>query len=101
MSNSMQFLLVANLHPDALDSRRHPNINLLLQEEQAHARKSYMDGSIRQIWLQSPGPGAVALLEANSLDDARKVALSFPLAQAGLLDVNVVALTPYPGFNGA
>jgi hypothetical protein len=101
MSYSMQFLLVANLQPDALDSTRHPDIGRLLQEEQAHARTSYMNGSIRQIWLQSPGPGAVALLEASSLDDARIVALSFPLAQAGLLSVNVIALTPYAGFGSA
>jgi len=100
MSNSMQFLMVGNLQPDALDSSRHPNIKRLLQEEQAHARKAYMDGSIRQIWLQSPGPGAVALLEANSLDEARRLALSFPLAQAGLLSVNVIAVTPYAGFGG-
>jgi len=98
MSNSMQFLMVGNLQADALDSGRHPDIKRLLQEEQAHARKAYMDGSIRQIWLQSPGPGAVALLEANSLDDARRLALSFPLAQAGLLNVSVIALTSYAGF---
>lgn len=98
MSTSMQFLMVGNLQPDALDSGRHPNINRLLQEEQAHARKAYMDSSIRQIWLQSPGPGAVALLEANSLEDARRLALTFPLAKAGLLSVNVIALIPYAGF---
>lgn len=96
----MQFLMIGNLPPDALDSSRHPDIKRLLQEEQAHAKKSYMDGSIRQIWLQSPGPGAIALLEANSIEDARKFALSFPLAQAGLLNVNVIALTPYAGFGG-
>ena len=101
MGDSQQFLLVATLAPDALDRGRHPNINELLQEEQSHARKAYMDGSIRQIWLQSPGPGAVALLEANSLDDACRVALSFPLAQAGLLKVNVIALIPYSGFGAA
>lgn len=98
MSKSMQFLLVANLRPDAPDNGQHPDFSHLLQEEQAHTRKAYMDGSIRQIWLQSPGPGAVALLEANSLDDARRLALSFPLAQAGLLNVNLIALTPYAGF---
>ena len=101
MSNSMQFLLVANLQPDAMDSGPHPNFTQLLQQEQAHTRKAYLEGSIRQIWLQSPGPGAVALIEANSLDDARRLALSFPLAQAGLLSVNVIALAPYAGFGEA
>lgn len=94
----MQFLMIGNLPPDALDSARNPNMKHLLQEEQAHARKSYTDGSIRQIWLQSPGPGAVALLEANSLDDAKRLASGFPLAQAGLLNINVIALAPYAGF---
>ena len=75
-------------------------VTQLLQQEQAHTRKAYLEGSIRQIWLQSPGPGAVALIEANSLDDARRLALSFPLAQAGLLSVNVIALAPYAGFGG-
>ena len=100
MSNATQFLMVGNLQPDALNGGQPPNIPHLLQEEQAHARKAYMDGAIRQIWLQSQGRGAVALLEANSLEDARRIAFSFPLAQAGLLDVNVIALTPYAGFGG-
>lgn len=100
MSKAMQFLLIADLSPDATDAAQHPDFRRLLQEEQAHSRKAYMDGWIRQIWMQSPGPGAVALLEANSLEDARKLALSFPLAQAGLLNVNVIALAPYAGFGG-
>lgn len=95
MGNSMQFLLVGDLQPD---SGKHPEFKRLLAEEQAHARKSYVDGSIRQIWLQSPGPGAIAILEANSLEDAQRLASSFPLAQAGLLKVKVIALTPYAGF---
>ena len=99
MSNSMQFLLVGTLQPDAL-SGKHPEITRLIEEERAHARKAYMEGSIRQIWMRSPEPGAVAILEANSLEDARKIAQSFPLAQAGLLDVKVIALTPYAGFGG-
>ena len=101
MSNSMQFLLVGDLQPEAFEAGRHPEIKRLLAEEQAHARKSYIEGSIRQIWLQSPGPGAVAILEANSLEDAQKLAFSFPLAQAGLLKVKVIALTPYAGFGAA
>lgn len=100
MNDSQQFLLVATLDPNALEGGRHPNIKDLLQEEQAHAKRAYLDGSIRQIWLQSPGHGAIALLEANSLDEARRLALSFPLAQAGLLNVNVIALAPYAGFGG-
>lgn len=98
MSNSMQFLFVGDLSPESV---QHPEFKHLLAEEQAHTRKSYVDGSIRQIWMQSPGPGAVAILEANSLEAAQRLALSFPLAQAGFLKVKVIALTPYAGFSGS
>lgn len=94
----MQFLVIANLPRDIFKSGRYPDIGRLLEQEKAHARQAYMDGVIRQMWLQSPDPGAVAILEADSLDEARKLASAFPLAQAGLLQVKVIALTPYAGF---
>jgi hypothetical protein len=45
-----------------------------------------------QIWLATPGPGAVGIVEADSLEHAERVAEGFPLAQAGLLEVEVIAL---------
>ena len=91
----MQFMMIGDLPQDIF---QHPNIGRLLEQEKAHARNAYMDGVIRQMWLQSPNPGAVAILESDSLDEAQRVASAFPLAQAGLLKVKVIALTPYAGF---
>jgi len=51
MSNSMQFLLVGSLQPDVL-SGSEPEINRLLEEERAHARKG-LPGSIHEMWLWS------------------------------------------------
>lgn len=97
MSNATQFLLVGTVRPGAFQK---PEIKRLLEEEATHARKAYMDGTIRQMWLQSPDPGAVAIIESSSIEDARRFASSFPLAQAGLLDVKIIALAPYAGFGG-
>jgi uncharacterized protein YciI len=94
----MQFVLVGNLPSDVLESGRYPNIKQLLEEEKAHARKAYLEGSIRQMWLQSPGLGAVAIIEANSLEDAERLGKGFPLAKAGLLDVKIIGIVPYTGF---
>ena len=94
----MQFVLVANLRHDAQHDGVSADFPRLLRDEKAHTRKAYMAEAIRQIWLQSPGPGAVAILEAESLEQAREIAMQFPLAQAGLLDISVIGLVPYDGF---
>jgi hypothetical protein len=46
----MQFLMIGNLQPSSLETA---NIKQMIQEETAHAKKAYMEGSIRQIWLAS------------------------------------------------
>jgi muconolactone delta-isomerase len=94
----MQFVLVADLRPGTLESGRPANFEQLVEQEKLHVRKAYLEGSIRQIWLQTPGPGAVAILEAGSLQEAEKAVAGFPLARAGLLEVRIIALAPFAGF---
>jgi hypothetical protein len=94
----MQFLILAKLTSGFLDKGLPANFAQILEEETAHAKTGYLKGSLRQIWLQQPGPGAVAIIEADSLEAAEKVAAGFPLAQAGLLEAQVIALAPYTGF---
>ncbi|MQB46140.1 muconolactone Delta-isomerase family protein [Rhizobium sp. ICMP 5592] len=94
----MQFLIVAGLRAGALDNGPPANFEQLIEEEKAHARQAYVQGSIRQIWLQTPGPGAVAIVEADTPEDAERVFAEFPLAEAGLLDGKVIGLAPYAGF---
>lgn len=93
----MQFLLIANLRPRALEGGA-ADISQMIEEEKAHARKAYMEGSIRQMWLQTRSQGAIAILEADSLEHARTLAAGFPLAQASLLETQVIELIPYEGF---
>lgn len=50
----MQFLLVANLRSGVLESGRSANFEQFIEQEKAHARKAYLEGSLRQIWLRTP-----------------------------------------------
>jgi hypothetical protein len=97
----MQFLIVAGMRPGMLESGLPENFEQLIEQEIAHAKKDYLKGSLRQIWLQTPGPGAVAIVEADSLESAEKIVADFPLSQAGFLDAKVIALMPYAGFGDA
>lgn len=94
----MQFLIVANLRAGVIESGLPENFEQLLEKETAQARQGYLDGSLRQIWLQQPDPAAVAIVEAQSLEDAKRVAAAFPLVEAKLVDSHVIALAPYSGF---
>ena len=66
--------------------------------EWEQARPLYAQGYIRQIWRRADVPGACILLEADSEEHARELLGTLPLMQAGMLEVTVVPLAPYPGF---
>ena len=66
--------------------------------EWEQARALYAQGYIRQIWRRVDVPGACILLEADSEEHARELLATLPLMQAGMLEVTVVPLAPYPGF---
>lgn len=71
----------------------------LIPAEWEHARKSYADGKLRQIWTRGDVKGAVLMLEAGSEAEARGVVEHLPLYQAGMLElVMLVPVNPYAGF---
>ncbi len=70
----------------------------LLEAEAERARELYAQGTVRHMWGRLDVPGAVTLLEADSLEAAQAALGTLPLAQAGMLDVTVVPLTGYRGF---
>ena len=69
-----------------------------LESEADHARKLYSQGVVRQIFGRADLPGAVLILEAASLEDARSQAGTLPLVQKEMLDIEVIPLVPYRGF---
>ncbi len=70
----------------------------LADQEVQRARELYADGSIRQIWHRVDKPGACILWEADDAEQVRKLWATLPFAQAGMIELMLIALKPYGGF---
>jgi muconolactone delta-isomerase len=70
----------------------------ILQAEAAKAWDLYQSGVLREFYFTADTHAAVLLLECDSADSARSHLARLPLVQAGLIDFDVKALAPYPGF---
>lgn len=92
----MQFMTVLRRRTEAFsDSDFEP----VLEPEAEAVRRLYSQGVVRSIWSREDKPGAVVLLEAASLDEARSIIAGFPLAQREMLEVEqLIPLRGYRGF---
>ncbi len=71
----------------------------LLDAEAEAARALYAQGVFRAVWGRMDSPGAVILMEAESLDAALAAFEALPLKEKQMLLVDqVVPLTPYRAF---
>lgn len=71
----------------------------LLDAEAERARQLYAQGVVRAMWGRKDVPGAILLLEAESLDAARGFVDTLPLRAKGMLDLDMlVPIGPYRGF---
>lgn len=71
-----------------------------LPAEGVRARELYAEGHFRTINSRGDIPGAVIVLEARDVDDARRLIGSLPLAKLEMMDVEIIPLRPYRGFVG-
>jgi hypothetical protein len=69
-----------------------------LKAEAARVWKLYKSGQLREIYFRQDRKEAVLVLECADAKDAQKLLGTLPLAQAGLISFEVIALVPYPGF---
>ena len=69
-----------------------------IDAERERVRELYRGGVVRSIWSRKDAAGAVMLLECAGQGAAEAAAESLPLAQRGMLDVQIVPLAPYPAF---
>jgi len=90
-----QFLMIA-----ARNYRDFPEsaFESLLEPEAEALRVAYAAGFARQAWTRKDKPGAVVLLEFDSLEAAKAWSETLPLRAAGMLDTEFVELTGYRGF---
>ncbi len=97
---SMQFLSLSRRRTDAFPPEAFtPELNA---RESQRVRELYGSGILRQVWRRGDVPGAAILWEAASVAEVRAALDSLPIAQAGMLEILVVApLAPYPGFGPA
>jgi len=69
-----------------------------IDAERELVRELYRDGIVRSIWSRKDTGGAVMLLECADEAAARAAVGSLPLAQRGMLEVQIVPLGAYPAF---
>jgi len=69
-----------------------------LQAEALRAWDLYQAGIVREIYFRDDWPGAVLMLECESVGAAEAALQSLPLVREGLIQFEVVPLRPYPGF---
>ncbi len=69
-----------------------------IDSERERVRELYGEGIVRSIWSRKDAAGAVMLLECPDLAAAQSAVASLPLAQRGMLEVQIIPLGPYPAF---
>lgn len=58
----------------------------------------YQQEIVREAYFRADQHTAVLVLECESSQQARQVLASLPLVEQGLIDFELIPLTPYPGF---
>jgi muconolactone delta-isomerase len=69
-----------------------------IEAERERVRELYRDGIVRTLWARQDIPGAVMLLECADEAAARAALNSLPLAELGMLEVQIIPLGAYPAF---
>jgi hypothetical protein len=64
-------------------------------DEVRHTWGLYKSGIVRDIYFRQDRPGVAIIAECDSVEAARKVLREFPLAEAGLIDWDVIPLGPF------
>lgn len=69
----------------------------LLRAEANRVHELEQAGVVRRMWFRADVDAAVLLLEAPTLADAEAVVATLPLVRAGVIELELVGLRPYPG----
>jgi hypothetical protein len=66
-----------------------------LKENQYLIQKFYQDGKVRSVWSRDDKAGTVLMIEADSMDNAKKLLLELPLVQKKITTFSFLPLKPY------
>lgn len=84
-------LAMDRILPGATEAR----VKALLPDEARAILNLYLAGQVRQWYFRQDRPGAVFLLEADSLEGAQAMVDSLPLSKAGLIAYDLIPVGPY------
>jgi hypothetical protein len=87
----MEFLVIARGKPNNSPS---PDLG---KAESQRVWEYYKTGKARLMYYFSDRKGAVMILNAENLEEAMSLAQALPMAEAGLIDLEVIELSPYTG----
>ncbi len=71
----------------------------LLKLEAGKVWELYQRGQIRELYFSNERQQAVLILECRDITEAKVTLASLPLVKAGLIDFEIITLSPYPGFS--
>jgi len=91
----MKILALERELPDLVAQDFEPH----LISEAAEVWKLYQDGVLREIYFRQDWPGAVLMLECESVAQADKILGTLPLVRENLIAFELIPLGPYPGFS--
>ncbi len=91
----MQFMSISRRRTEAFPPEA---FEALLDAEGLRVRELYAEGIVRTLWGRTDIAGAVMLLEAPDATTAQAALDSLPLAQRGMLEVQLVPLRAYRAF---
>jgi hypothetical protein len=69
-----------------------------LKEEAKHAWDMYKSGVYRELYMRGDRPGAVIIMECDSIEDARKDLAELPLVKHKLIEFDVIPLQHFSPF---
>ena len=68
-------------------------------EEARSVWELYESDRVREFYLRADHrPGVVLVLESDDVSEAERLVAALPIAEAGLLDFEVIPVRPYIGF---
>ncbi len=84
----MKILIMMNLTPEATPEKIVP----LFNQEAARSWELYKEGFFRDMNFRADQPGVVNIAECESVEKAREIVNTLPLAQAGFLSFDIIPL---------
>lgn len=70
-----------------------------LKAEAARVWELYQAGVLREIYFRQDRTTAVLVMECAGMEEARTVLATMPLVREGLVDFEIIPLSPYPGLS--